>query len=135
MEQHGVVELSELFRLVPHLLDTCVKDGPATWKHVRLINRDASRAALICLKSCILDLWGTMSDSDVSGADVLQATRLDSLTVHLHLSGELFEVTLLWIIICSMQAWRSFIVQGLEQKRNCCLLTPSHNNTYRSGII
>lgn len=84
--------MAELFRRVPALLEACRgnNDRDEASLKLRLINREASQVALRALQTYYLDLRGEFSDSVVSGAKLLQATRLHTFKVYLQLSGQCY---------------------------------------------
>lgn len=82
------MDLIALMRKVPRLRTACVPDEITAVRILRLVNKEASRVALLSLRSYTLNLQGLASDSNISGASLLQQTHLDMLTVNLTLSGE-----------------------------------------------
>lgn len=72
---------------VPPLLDACLLDKVEAVRSMRLVKKEASRVALLALKSYNLKLEGSAKDTNVSGARLLQHTHLQHLSVRLHLTG------------------------------------------------
>lgn len=83
------VELIALLECVPPLLDACVvgDDDNHTLQRLRLVSKDASRVALLGLKTYSLELRGCPGDTNVSGSNLLRGAKLQTLEVDLSLSG------------------------------------------------
>lgn len=81
------MDLVALWEHVPLLLAECTCDDIPVVRNLRLVNKDASRVALLGLRSYTLTLSGP--DCSIIGAGVLQKTRLQNLSVRLVISGEL----------------------------------------------
>lgn len=82
------MDLIELLQSVPQLLDACVQGKTAVLRNLRLISKEASKVALLALRSFTLTLKGGAKDTDVNGAGVLSHTCLKNLSVHLAESGD-----------------------------------------------
>lgn len=81
------MDLAGLMERVPPLLDACVSEKIDALQNLRLVSKDASRVALLDLRSYTLTLKGFEGYKNVSGASMLQHTHLQNLSVHLLLSG------------------------------------------------
>lgn len=81
------MDLVALLEHVPPLLDACLLDNVAAVRRMRLVKKEASRVALLALKSYTLKLKGSAKDTNVGGARLLQHAHLQHLTVQLHLTG------------------------------------------------
>lgn len=78
---------ASLLEQAPPLLDACISGDIAALREVRLVSKEASRVALLGLKSYTLNLKGAATDTNVGGARLLRSTRLMKLSVFLRLSG------------------------------------------------
>lgn len=78
----NLVSLCE--RFLP-LLEECVAEDLPTLRALRLVDKRASRVALLGLRSFTLTLQGTSKDTNVSGSCLLQHTRLQQLDAHFRL--------------------------------------------------
>lgn len=82
------MDIGTLWEQVPPLLDACVCDDTAALSTLRLVSKEASQVALVALRSYTLVLKeGNNGCRSVSGANLLQHTRLQTLNVHLLLTG------------------------------------------------
>lgn len=81
------VGLTDLFTLVPHLLDTCVggADHAVILPKLRLVNKEAGRAALRALSTYRLSLTGPDSKKVLRRAALLKSTCLHTFRVNLRL--------------------------------------------------
>lgn len=97
MDERKEMDLARILEEVPHLLDACVCDETASLRRLRLVNKEASRVALLGLKSYTLKLKGVCTDTNVDGASLLRQTKLQSLNFHLLLTGWSLEKILSWV--------------------------------------
>lgn len=81
------MDLVALWEQVPPLLDACLNDDQAVLRELRLVNKDASRVALLGLRSYSVRLHGTATDTNISGSSLLRDTKLQTLKVDLRISG------------------------------------------------
>lgn len=84
------MDLVTLWERVPPLLDACVQDNTdaSRLRTLRLVSKEASRVALLALRSYTLVLTdGDHGCRSASGASLLQHTRLQTLNVQLRLTG------------------------------------------------
>lgn len=82
------MELLVLWEQVPPLIDACVDDDKAVLKGLRLVNKDASRSALLGLRSYSVQLHGKVADTNICGSSLLSGTKLKTLELDLLISGE-----------------------------------------------
>lgn len=82
------MDLAALWEHVPHLLEVCVCDNIPALRDLRLVSKEASRVALLGLRSFTLMLRGIDGYKTVSGAALLRGTQLWNLDVDLLMSGE-----------------------------------------------
>lgn len=82
------MSLFDLLQRVPQLLDACVQDSIRLLRSLRLVSKEASKVALLALRSYTLTLKGDAKDSNVNGARLLSHTHLETLDLHLAVSGE-----------------------------------------------
>lgn len=80
-------DLIALMEHVPPLLEACTCDDIPVLRNLRFVNKEASRVALLGLRSYIVRLRGDATDTNISGARLLQGTHLTHLTLYLQLSG------------------------------------------------
>lgn len=80
--------LAKVWGQVPPLLAACLCGEVSTLSTLRLVNKEASRVALLGLRSYTLTLMGSAAnDTNVGGARLLRHTRLQMLRIHMRLSG------------------------------------------------
>lgn len=87
MDQGKAIDLAVLLEHVPPLLEACICNQAASLRLLRLVNKEWSRVVLLGLRSYTVTLKGEPADTNVNGASLLQQTKLQSLEVHLLLSG------------------------------------------------
>lgn len=88
MDPHNPMDLATLLEKVPPLLEVCLHNGITSVRNMRLVSKEASRVALLGLRSYTLRLRGTTrTDTNVGGARLLRNARLQKLTVCLVSSG------------------------------------------------
>lgn len=81
------IDLVSVLSRCSYLLRACLGDDLAAVRCLRLVNREARRVALLGLRNYTLTLKGEGGDTNVSGATLLQQTKLTQLTVYLRLTG------------------------------------------------
>lgn len=82
------MNLVEVLEIVPMLLHMCDLSSYDVVRLMRLVNKEASRVALLALNTYSLCLQGDSTDTNVSGSSLLRQADLHFLDVHLTLSGE-----------------------------------------------
>lgn len=82
------MELEELLEQVPPLLEACIDDNVEALRTLRFVSKEASRVAMLALKTYTLTLKGDAKDTNLCGARLLRTARLATLTVHLRISGK-----------------------------------------------
>lgn len=84
------MDLIALLQHVPTLLEACIEDNTAAVMTMRLVCKEASRFAMLALKTYNLWLTNSANDTNVDGSRLLQQAHLRRLKVHLRLSSKLF---------------------------------------------
>lgn len=94
MDLGKAIDLALLLEHVPPLLEACICNEAASLRKLRLVNKEWSRVALLGLRSYTVTLKGGPADTNINGASLLQQTKLQSLEVHLLLSGKCCGISL-----------------------------------------
>lgn len=83
------INLSSLLALggTSPVLQGCIDDDTASMRSLRLVSKSLSPLALLALRKYTLTLKGDDTDTNVSGASLLQQAKLSELIVHLRLTG------------------------------------------------
>lgn len=87
MEPAQKFDFAALLEQAPALIEACIADNIPALRNLRLVSKEASRVALLGLRSYTLSLRGQITDSNIDGAPLLQQTRLSHLNVQVYVVG------------------------------------------------